>query len=81
MSAAAGPSATKKPLDPQRAWREARELISEHAARTGSLVGRNVLASWDRGARERFVKVMPRDFKRALAAAAEAAAQGETVEA
>ncbi len=29
-SAAAGPSATKKPLDPKRAWREARELIAEH---------------------------------------------------
>ena len=42
-----------------------------------SLVGRNLLASWDRGARERFVKVMPRDYKRVLAeqaAAAEAAA-------
>jgi glutamate synthase domain-containing protein 2/glutamate synthase domain-containing protein 1/glutamate synthase domain-containing protein 3 len=50
---------------------EVRALISEHAARTGSLVARNVLASWDRGARERFVKVMPRDYKRALAAAAE----------
>ena len=51
-------------------------LISEHAARTGSLVGRNVLASWDRVARERFVKVMPRDYKRALAerAASETAA-------
>jgi len=48
---------------------EVRELISEHAARTGSLVARNVLASWDR-ARERFVKVMPRDYKRALAQAA-----------
>ena len=35
------------------------------------------MASWDRGARERFVKVMPRDFKRVLeerAAAATAAA-------
>ena len=50
---------------------EVRDLISEHAARTGSLVARNVLASWDRGARERFVKVMPRDYKRALIAAAE----------
>jgi glutamate synthase domain-containing protein 3 len=50
---------------------EVRDLISEHAARTGSLVARNVLASWDRGARERFVKVMPRDYKRALAEAAE----------
>ena len=51
---------------------EVRALISEHAARTGSLVARNVLASWDRGARERFVKVMPRDYKRALAQQAEA---------
>jgi glutamate synthase domain-containing protein 2/glutamate synthase domain-containing protein 1/glutamate synthase domain-containing protein 3 len=51
---------------------EVRALISEHIARTGSLVARNVLASWDRGARERFVKVMPRDFKRALAQQAEA---------
>ncbi len=45
---------------------EVRELIKEHVARTGSLVGRNVLASWDRAARERFVKVMPRDYRRAL---------------
>ncbi len=51
---------------------EVRALISEHIARTGSLVARNVLASWDRGARERFVKVMPRDYKRALAQQAEA---------
>jgi len=48
-----------------------RDLISEHAARTGSIVARNVLASWDRGAGERMVKVMPRDYKRALADAAE----------
>jgi glutamate synthase domain-containing protein 2/glutamate synthase domain-containing protein 1/glutamate synthase domain-containing protein 3 len=54
---------------------DVRELISEHAARTGSLVARNVLASWDR-ARERFVKVMPRDYKRALAEAAEREAVG-----
>ena len=40
-------------------------------ARTGSLVGRNLLASWARGARERFVKVMPRDYKRALTEQAE----------
>ncbi len=44
---------------------EVKELISEHARRTGSLVARNLLASWDRS-RERFVKVMPRDYKRAL---------------
>jgi glutamate synthase domain-containing protein 3 len=41
-------------------------LIKEHAQRTGSLVARNVLADWERGARQRFVKVMPRDYKRAL---------------
>jgi glutamate synthase (NADPH/NADH) large chain len=53
---------------------EVQALIKEHAQRTGSLVARNVLASWDR-ARERFVKVMPRDFKRVLAERAEAAEQ------
>ncbi len=51
---------------------EVQALIKEHVARTGSLVGRNLLASWERGARERFVKVMPRDFKRVLAEQAEA---------
>jgi glutamate synthase domain-containing protein 2/glutamate synthase domain-containing protein 1/glutamate synthase domain-containing protein 3 len=45
---------------------EVQALIKEHIMRTGSLVGRNLLASWER-ARERFVKVMPRDYKRALA--------------
>ncbi len=53
---------------------ELQDLIKEHVARTGSLVGRNILASWERGARERFVKVMPRDYKRVLA---ERAAQQE----
>ncbi len=45
---------------------ELRALIAEHAQRTGSIVARNVLHSWER-ARERFVKVMPRDYKQALA--------------
>jgi glutamate synthase domain-containing protein 2/glutamate synthase domain-containing protein 3 len=45
---------------------EVKALIAEHAQRTGSLVARNVLASWDR-TRERMVKVMPRDYKRVLA--------------
>jgi glutamate synthase domain-containing protein 3 len=55
---------------------EVRELISEHVARTGSLVGRNLLASWEKGARERFVKVMPRDYKRVLAVQPESEAAG-----
>lgn len=50
---------------------EVKALISEHAQRTGSLVARNVLASWER-ARERFIKVMPRDYKRVLTERAEA---------
>ncbi len=50
---------------------ELRALIAEHAQRTGSLVARNILAQWDR-ARERFVKVMPRDYKLALRRRAEA---------
>ncbi len=49
---------------------ELRMLIKEHAQLTGSIVARNVLASWE-VARQRFVKVMPRDYKRALAETAE----------
>ncbi|MGH2843173.1 MAG: glutamate synthase subunit alpha, partial [Solirubrobacteraceae bacterium] len=45
---------------------ELRGLIAEHAQRTGSLVARNLLAQWETSARERFVKVMPRDYKRVL---------------
>ena len=44
---------------------EVKTLISEHAQRTGSLRARNILASWDREG-QRFVKVMPRDYKRVL---------------
>jgi glutamate synthase domain-containing protein 2/glutamate synthase domain-containing protein 1/glutamate synthase domain-containing protein 3 len=66
------------PLDDDDAL-ELQALIKEHAQRTGSLVARNVLASWDR-ARERFVKVMPRDYKRVLAERA-AADQEAAVEA
>jgi glutamate synthase domain-containing protein 2/glutamate synthase domain-containing protein 1/glutamate synthase domain-containing protein 3 len=53
---------------------EVQALIKEHAQRTGSLVARNVLASWERSV-ERFVKVMPRDYKRALEEAAAAASE------
>jgi glutamate synthase (NADPH) large chain len=56
---------------------EVQDLIKEHVTLTGSLVGRNILAAWNRGPGARFVKVMPRDYKRVLAelaAAREAAA-------
>jgi glutamate synthase domain-containing protein 3 len=58
---------------------ELRALIAEHAQRTGSLVARNILAQWER-ARERFVKVMPRDYKNALRQQAEAAAVAEVAQ-
>jgi glutamate synthase domain-containing protein 2/glutamate synthase domain-containing protein 1/glutamate synthase domain-containing protein 3 len=54
---------------------ELRSLIAEHAQRTGSLVARNILARWE-NARERFMKVMPRDYKRALQQQREAVAAG-----
>ncbi len=44
---------------------ELRALVAEHGERTGSPVAARVLEDFDR-ARERFVKVIPRDFKQAL---------------
>jgi glutamate synthase domain-containing protein 2/glutamate synthase domain-containing protein 1/glutamate synthase domain-containing protein 3 len=54
---------------------ELRALVEEHGARTGSTVAARVLADWDEltGA---WVKVMPRDYKRALAELAEREAAG-----
>jgi len=66
-------------LDEQDAV-ELRELITEHLQRTGSLVARNLFADWD-SALTRFVKVMPRDYKRALAEHAAARAQAAEAEA
>jgi glutamate synthase (NADPH/NADH) large chain/glutamate synthase (ferredoxin) len=43
-----------------------RALVEEHLERTHSTVASRMLADWDRHL-ERFVKVMPHDFKRALA--------------
>jgi glutamate synthase (NADPH) large chain len=45
---------------------ELRGLIVEHGERTGSAVAERLLADWP-GALARFVKVMPHDYKRALA--------------
>jgi len=46
-----------------------RELVTEHLERTGSPVAERLLDSWDESL-ERFVKVMPRDYRAALAALA-----------
>jgi glutamate synthase domain-containing protein 3 len=59
----------------EREAQDLRRLISEHAARTGSPVAERVLRGWD-DTLPSFVKVMPRDYKRALA---EPAAEGEEV--
>jgi len=44
-----------------------RELLERHASLTGSDVAKRLLRSWRR-ARERFVKVMPEEYRRALRA-------------
>jgi glutamate synthase domain-containing protein 3 len=49
----------------EREAQDLRRLISEHAARTGSPVAEGVLRDWE-GTLPNFVKVMPRDYKRAL---------------
>ncbi|MGE3277849.1 MAG: glutamate synthase large subunit [Vicinamibacterales bacterium] len=63
-------------LDPLEAADEEaiRTLVARHVDRTGSAVGRRVLEAWAT-ARTRFLKVMPRDYKRVLLAEARARAE------
>lgn len=42
-----------------------RKLVEQHHKETGSLVAKRALEHWDAALRS-FVKVMPRDYKRAL---------------
>jgi glutamate synthase domain-containing protein 3 len=53
-------------------------LIVRHVQHTGSQLGARVLQDWDESAR-RFIKIMPRDYKRVLQAEARAAAAGRDV--
>jgi glutamate synthase domain-containing protein 3 len=53
---------------------ELHELIEEHHLRTLSPVAARILRAWD-ASLESFVKVMPHDYKRALAELAEAEAE------
>ncbi|WP_019972457.1 glutamate synthase large subunit [Mycobacterium sp. 141] len=55
-----------------------RGMITAHVDATDSAVGQRILVDWD-GEAENFVKVMPRDYKRVLAAIAEAEATGSDV--
>jgi len=56
---------------------ELRALVAEHGDRTGSEVSARLLADWD-ASLERFVKVMPNDYRRVLDA--QAALAGELAE-
>jgi len=56
-----------------------REVITKHAAETGSTVAANLLAEWDEAV-ARFSKVMPRDYKRVLEAARVAERDGLNVD-
>ena len=54
-----------------------RGILASHVDATDSAVGQRILADWDNELKH-FAKVMPRDYKRVLAAIAEAEAKGLT---
>jgi glutamate synthase (ferredoxin) len=64
-----------EPLDQAEDIALVRDLIERHVAHTGSTYARRMLAGWI-DVRPRFVKVMPRDYRRVLAAYARARAEG-----
>jgi glutamate synthase (NADPH/NADH) large chain len=55
------------------------DTVARHHAETGSAVAHALLSDWD-VAVERFGKVMPKDFKRVLAAQAAAQRDGRNVD-
>jgi glutamate synthase (NADPH/NADH) large chain len=56
-----------------------RDMVRKHKAETGSVVAERLLARWHDEVR-RFVKVMPKDYKRVLEAARIAEERGESVD-
>jgi glutamate synthase (NADPH/NADH) large chain len=56
-----------------------RDVVTRHAAETGSSVAAALLADWD-DVVGRFSKIMPRDYKRVLEAARAAEAEGRDVD-
>ncbi|WP_207782282.1 glutamate synthase large subunit [Phytoactinopolyspora limicola] len=56
-----------------------RDIITRHRDETGSTVAEALLADWEQSAR-RFTTIMPRDFKRVLAAKAAAERDGRDVD-
>jgi len=63
-----------EPLEAEEDIAAVRELIRRHAAHTASARAAKVLAGWG-GAVSKFVKIMPRDYRRVLQARARAAAE------
>jgi glutamate synthase (NADPH/NADH) large chain len=55
------------------------DAVARHHAETGSAVAHALLADWDTAV-DRFGKVMPKDFKRVLAAQAAAQRDGRNVD-
>ena len=55
-----------------------RGLVARHLSETGSAVAAGLLADWDAAA-GRFGRVMPKDYKRVLAAASQAEQEGRDV--
>jgi glutamate synthase (NADPH/NADH) large chain len=66
----------EKPTDEEAVWLEDR--VRKHLNETGSEVAERLLADWP-AALERFVKVMPKDYKRVLNAVREAEEAGKDV--
>src|SRR2546428_329973 len=64
-----------EPLDPAEDLEPVRDLIRRHIASTGSTYARKILDDWI-GLQPRFVKVMPKDYRRILLAEARARAEG-----
>jgi glutamate synthase (NADPH/NADH) large chain len=55
------------------------EAVAKHHAETGSAVAHALLTDWDTAV-SRFAKIMPKDFKRVLAAQAAAQRDGRDVD-
>jgi glutamate synthase (NADPH/NADH) large chain len=56
-----------------------RSVLDRHAKETGSSIAASLLADWEVAARNRFTKVMPKDYKRVLLAASAAEREGRDV--
>ena len=54
-------------------------MLSQHVEHTGSTVAEQILQHWDQY-QSKFIKVMPKDYKRVLAAIKRAQAEGTSID-